>query len=244
MSRVNRSGRASRLLVLLVLALVALAGARTAHADPADGGGVRAAVLRHILARADFEPDAIELPALEALEAVRREHPRAELRLSSHPQQEISGTVPVTVALVENGEELARDVVTAQVAVTGRVWVAARPLAQGAVVHQADLAPVRMELSGLDRERLLARDAIVGRRTTRAVAAGAAWREGLVEDSVLVARGDVVRLRLRVGPLQVEALGRAREDGRPGDRIRALNVDTRREVSGRVAQDGAIDVSF
>jgi flagella basal body P-ring formation protein FlgA len=242
---VSRAGargvRAGRLLAAAALALLAFVGA--APAEPA-AGEVETALLRHILERAEFEPDAIELPSLDALEAARREHPGAELRLSSHPQQAMSGTVPITVALVENGEERAREVVTARVTVSGRVWVAARALPQGTVVHPADLEPVQRELSPQERERLLSRDEIVGRRTTRAVAAGAAWREGLVADSVLVERGDLVRLRLRSGALQVEALGRAREDGRPGEQIRVVNVDTRREVSGRVTPDGAVDVSF
>ena len=44
--------------------------------------------------------------------------------------------------------------------------------------------------------------------------------------------------------LRIQALGKVREDGREGELVRITNLDSRRELVGRVASDGAVDVSY
>ena len=54
----------------------------------------------------------------------------------------------------------------------------------------------------------------------------------------------MVRLNFRSGALAIEGLGKARQDGRPGDRIRVINLDSRREIVGTVTPSGEVDVAL
>ncbi len=61
---------------------------------------------------------------------------------------------------------------------------------------------------------------------------------------LLVERGSLVELVLERGALRVRAQGKAREAGHLGESIRVLNRDSRREVVGRVGEDGRVHVAF
>ena len=60
----------------------------------------------------------------------------------------------------------------------------------------------------------------------------------------VVERGDRVLLVLEDGPLRIQATGRAQESGVVGEWIRVRNLDSKRELSGRVDREGRIHVAF
>ena len=55
---------------------------------------------------------------------------------------------------------------------------------------------------------------------------------------------DVVTLTARVGGVRIVTRGEAMQEGRPGDKIRVRNVDSKREVFGKVVDRGTVEVEF
>jgi flagella basal body P-ring formation protein FlgA len=225
---------------LLALALLArpLAAQPPVQAAPVEAGGLRARVEAFVRERAPAPPLRIELPALAALEPA----PGAELRMAVHPDTRWSGSVPITLVYLERGREVRRETVTAQVELAVRAWVAARRLRRGDDVRAEDVREVELSSRQLPQGALLDASAAIGKRAARAVPEGAVWRAAWLETAHLVRRGDLVPLVFMAGGLRIEARGRALEDGSAGAVIRVQNADSRRELAGRVAADGAVHV--
>jgi flagella basal body P-ring formation protein FlgA len=96
-------------------------------------------------------------------------------------------------------------------------------------------------------ERLASRRvglARLGRRVRRHVKAGDVLLAAWLEEAPRVRRGERVTLRLVRGPLRIEMPGRAEQDGVAGAWIRVRNASSGREVTGRVAEAGVVDVAL
>lgn len=233
-----------RALAGLGAAALALA-ARPAPAQPATPELLRAAIEHFVRERAPMPPDAIELPGLEGFVPPQATPGPLDIEVAAAPDAPLVGSVPLTVVVRQEGRELRRGVVTARLRVDTPVLVAARPLSRGRALAPADLRVETRDAAALGELRYLAApEQALGLRAARGIAAGTALRAEMLEEAPAVLRGQLVRLRLVQGGLRIEGRGKARQDGRPGDVVRVQNVDSRRELVGRVAADGAVDVAL
>lgn len=243
--------RRARLARAACALLAAFVGARAVAAEPLTAGPpqplaarLHAAIERHVLERAERAPAEIVVPDLERFAAEVPGSAAVAIEVRSDPAARLAGSVPLTLVLSSAGRELRRGVVTARIRVDGRMLVVARPLPKGSLVGPDDVREKACDVTAIPAGAPASADALVGRRTVRALAEGLPWRIDLVEDPPLVVRGQRVQLRLVAGALRLDARGKAKDDGRRGDVVRVLNEDSRREVVGRVAADGAVDVQI
>jgi flagella basal body P-ring formation protein FlgA len=173
-----------------------------------------------------------------------------EVRLDAEPREPISapGRIRVDVTLLVNGERLGLVPVLVDVSVYQMVAVAARRIEGGEPLGEEN---VRFERHATDAagNGLTAKDLAPGRKARRPIAAGqmipVAAVEPLNADSpILVRQRDLVKMVARVGNLRVTALAEAEQDGRAGDRIRVHNVDSKKEIVGRVVGRGLVEVEY
>jgi flagella basal body P-ring formation protein FlgA len=220
----------------------ALGGAAPAAAsDPEEA--LRAQVERYVRERAPYRPTAVEVPPLAAFDVAWTAPGDVRVVLSSGPQRFL-GSVPITISVLVDGVEAKRGVVTARVSAERPVFLVGRDLDRGAMVHPGDVRREVRDVAGLPPGAILDRDAIVGMRTTRALSAGHVFLESHLRRPQLVMRGQMVRLHFREGALRIQGVGKARQDGRPGETIRVLNVQSRREIVGTVTESGEVDVAL
>ena len=109
-----------------------------------------------------------------------------------------------------------------------------QPLREGQLVEPALLGTVWIPESALAPDTVLAAEEIVGREAGRRIAAGRPLRASDLRAPRLVRKGELVTLVFQRGPIELTAQGRALQDGSEGERIRAVNVDSERPVSGVV----------
>ena len=181
------------------------------------------------------------MPPLAEFEVEGAEAP-VEEHLWGSPREDFAGSAPVTVSLVSAGRELKRGSVNVHVRREGRVLVASRSLPVGHVIAAGDLVEQAVDRPAADAIR--DRSLLIGRQTARSIGRGTVWRETLVKDAPQVTRGELVRIRLHSGALRIDGIARARQDGAAGDRVRVLNVESRRELVGTVTEDGVVHVAF
>lgn len=227
----------SLLYITLALTLALLAEVATAAEDSALAERIRAFVSE----RARVDRADVIVPPLGDFELARKEP--IEVRLSASPREDYQGSTPITVSLVSRGEEIKRGSVSIRVRRHDSVLVAARSLPAHTRIGPEDVRGASLERPApADAIRDPAR--LVGRQTTRSIAAGTPWREGLVAEAPVVHRGDLVRVLFESNSLRIEGIARAREDGAPGKRIRIQNPDSRRELVGTVGNDGVVHVAY
>ena len=236
-----------RKLVLGVIAGLVLQAVAVGTGVAAEAGDelVRRELERFLRDRA-ASPDAeIEIPVLNGF-AVEAEEDSEALRieLSTRAEPPFSGRVAVTAELLIGERLLHRGVISAVVRVEEEVFVAARDLRRGDVLTEQDLRRARRDASRMPSDAIRDRSQAVGLRATRSLRADQLLRGSHVERVPVVGRGDRVTLVLESGAIQISGIGRAVEAGAVGDWIRVVNLDSRRELSGRVARDGRVHVAF
>ncbi len=109
-----------------------------------------------------------------------------------------------------------------------------QPIREGQLVEPALLGTVWWPESELAADVLLAAEDIVGREAERRLAPGRPVRQADLRAPRLVRKGETVTLVYRRAGIELTALARALQDGAEGERIRAVNLDSERPVSGLV----------
>jgi flagella basal body P-ring formation protein FlgA len=226
-----------------LLALLAALAASAAHADDAPRW-LSDQVQAYLLARAQDGPIRIAIPPLEGFSAADLDADTVDVSITSAAAPPFSGDVPLTIVVARDGKELARRDLTATVSGAEVAVVAARTLARGDVLAREHLTLAPVDAPGERRSAAASIEEAVGKRLRRKVEAGAPIRSAWLEERPLVKRGEPVRITAARGRLRIESTGIARQDGRPGQIVRVENPSSRREVIGRVGEDGAVHVSF
>lgn len=226
---------------LLIALLSPLASAAEGLPTPEQ---TRSRVLAFVAQRSGAPATQIDVPRLEDFRLPEDTPGPVELRLSAGSGEDFRGPTPVTLSFRAAGEEIRRGVVTVDVKRTARALVAARGLRSGELVRAEDIQQVSIDARRVPSRPVHSPYDLVGKRTTRFVAAGTPWSDGLVSEPPAVQRGDVVTLRLEHGALRIERRGEAREDGSLGERIRVTSAGSRREIVGVVAGEGLVHVPF
>lgn len=108
----------------------------------------------------------------------------------------------------------------------GEELVAARNIRAGALVLAADIATPKGDV-GL-------RQAVnfIGLEAVRNIYRGQPITENDLRAPTIIARNEVVRMEFTKGPMTIATEGRALDQGGMGDRIRVMNLASKRVVSG------------
>jgi len=234
---------------LLLLALGALAPpASSARAEGSLDARVREAVVAFLRERAGDPAAEVRVPEPSHLAAVELpagvEPEGVEVRLGVNPSQPIAGAVPVRVELYAGGQQLLYSHVRAEVLRPVAVAVAATALRRGTILGPDDVGPGTVDRSELPADAVRDPREALGLRVLRRLRPGEVLRHRHLERPPVVERGQLVRMQLVRGALRIQAAGRARDAGAPGDAIRVQNLDSRKEVVGIVRPDGGVDVRF
>ena len=203
---------------------------------------LREKIERFVRSRTTGNPAEVSVPALADFLSPGVDGSALHVELSTRKQGRLAGPIPVTVVLRDGAREVTRRIVTVRVREEESVWVAARDLERGETLGRRDLVRAQRDLRTLPRDATSKLEALVGKQLKRRVPEGRAMRRGWLEQAALIRRGQQVPLIFRLGTLLIEGMGRAASDGAEGERIRVTNVDSRREVWGRVGPEGAVYV--
>lgn len=82
----------------------------------------------------------------------------------------------------------------------------------------------------------------VGMSVVRTISSGAIVRPNDVAEPLQVRRNSQVKMIYRLGRMEITATGRALGQGRMGDIISVMNVDSRKRVEGRVTGMGVVEM--
>ena len=112
------------------------------------------------------------------------------------------------------------------------------------LITEDDIRLQKMDLAELPSNIITSCEEVLGKRTKSAINANVVLRSDLVELPPLVRRGDVVLMIAESDGLKITALGEVRERGRRGERIRVVNLDSKREIYARVLDSKTVKVDF
>lgn len=121
-----------------------------------------------------------------------------------------------------------------------RVPVVTRDIDRGAVITEADISLRDMDLTRMPRGTVLSKQDLVGLEALRNIRSGNPVRSTHVRTPPMARDGQDVTLILRQPGLELQATGRALEDGHKGDTIRVMNDASKEIVEAVVIDNGTL----
>ena len=154
------------------------------------------------------------------------------------------GMVAATLRFLSRGEEVRRLRITARVDVYGDVVVARHYLKKHDEIRETDLQVLSRNLSLLPPDVVTEVKEVLGKRATLSINSYETLRKSMVEEPPLIKKGDRVLLLVESPFFRITALGESKEEGRRGERVKLLNLSSKREVYGRVLDSKTVEINF
>jgi flagellar basal body P-ring formation protein FlgA len=223
----------------------------TAHYQPPESDIVAVAVraVRERLSASDPEDFQIRLAqplAIQPLVAGRKEDVtlRAQLHGATMPT---AGRVQVDVSVLAGTDVRLSFSVYLEIRAYPKVAVVSRPIDKGETLSGAGIVFERRSVEGL-KGYILSADDLVAKRARRALSPGQVVLVSdtdLLDDSanrLLIKQHDSVKLLVRLGAVNILATGEAQENGRLGQLIKVMNLESKKIVLGRVTERSIVEI--
>ena len=172
--------------------------------------------------------------------------PKANITYRVIPPQNMDflGTVPLSIIFDANGDFQKKVWATVNIEVLAEVVVTKRPLPRYKPITEQDIHLQKRNLAGLPSGMITDCDDVLGKRTKRSIKSNMVLRSDLIESIPLVRRGDVVLIIAESDGLRITALGKVKEKGRRGERVRVENIDSKKAIYANVMDASTVKVDF
>ena len=117
--------------------------------------------------------------------------------------------------------------------------VASETLQRGKILQASDLNEIYKE--GEHNDDVLSD--YIGKQLKRTVYKGHTLKPDFVSNPILVKRNSRVNMVYRFGRLEINAWGRALDEGAVGDVISLMNLGSRKRIQGVILKSGTIEIS-
>ena len=124
------------------------------------------------------------------------------------------------------------------------VVVALRPIRCRSIIRKEDIALELKPLSRLPQDVIFKKVYVIGKQARVSIAPGTVLRMSYVELPVIIKRNQQVSIIAKGKCIVVRASGKALENGRLGEIIRVMNLESKRVVWAKVISPQEVEVMF
>jgi flagella basal body P-ring formation protein FlgA len=142
-----------------------------------------------------------------------------------------------------DGPALVSHPIAGSVVELAQIPVPRRLIGAGEIIGAGDMDWIWIETDRLSAFHLTDIAQVVGQAAKRPLKAGQPMRSTDVAQTPLIKKNGLVRLVLNNGAMALTTRGRALEDGVFGQAVRVINIDSNRQVSGVVQDDGTVSIA-
>ena len=157
---------------------------------------------------------------------------------------EYVGEVPFIVRLADRQGQRRSFTVRARIEVARDVVVADDTLAYNRILTAGDVRVKRKWVRSMDPKLITSIDQVEGKRLVTNVPAGGELTTYMLKEPKLVKRGEVVRLQLDRGAIQISTLAICEEDGVRGALVKIKNMSSHRIVYAKVKGENHVVIDF
>lgn len=208
---------------------------------PAD---VNAALKAFIKRHAPWKPDQLKITRLTFDQELTVPPGKREFRVTAPKHTDWLGPVPFRVHILVDGREAEKITAPATIEVWSDVVLAVKPLGKHQPIEADDIVVKKMNLARVPANIIVRADQVVGLRARRNIAANCVLRSDQIESPPVVMRGDVVQMIAESAALKVSAKGMAKESGAMGERIRVMNLRSKKIIYAQVMDEQTVQVEF
>ena len=124
------------------------------------------------------------------------------------------------------------------------IAVSAKLLNRGQLLQKSDIKLKNVDLATLPQGYIDDLSDLIGQKLKRRLSPGTAFTPNSVEKPERVKRGQRVTILARSGSMEVRMTGKALAGGAIGDRIRVVNIKSKKKREGIITQSGEVKVDL
>lgn len=172
--------------------------------------------------------------------------PKGKLSYHIEPKyySDLIGKISLTIFFDVNGQLEKRLLVFARVEVVEKVVLARNLISRGQLIQRSDLELCALELSQIKGQPLTDIEMLSGKRASRHIYPKQVILENDVEIPPVVKRGDKVKIVVYFSNLTATARGVVRENGRIGDKIKVVNIDSKKSLYATVIDHKTVRIDL
>ncbi|MBW2409818.1 MAG: flagellar basal body P-ring formation protein FlgA [Deltaproteobacteria bacterium] len=165
-------------------------------------------------------------------------------RVSPPKDRHYVGLVPLSIEFSVDGEIQKKVRASATIEMMVEVVVARKPLQKHKPITEDDVVLHTMDLADLPGNVFMDPEAVLGKRTRRAIGSNTVLRTDLIELPPIIQRGDIVVVVAESNGLRITALGKAKRKGRLGERIPVENFDSKKILHAEIVDSRTVKIEF
>lgn len=205
---------------------------------------VRLTLQRYIEQQVEGKVNAVQVHLLNLPDPVTVPTGLLEVRVVSRALEEGLGRRIFQLTLAVDGTPVETLKVMAEVTATAEVVTAARYIKPDETIQAEDLTMATVQLPALVHDFVTDPESVVGKRVARPLRADAPVKLSAVSAPFVIKRGDQVTIEVRHGGLLIQASGTTKSGGQIGQSITVTNLDSGKEIRGKVVGPGVVRVGF
>ncbi|MBN1628112.1 MAG: flagellar basal body P-ring formation protein FlgA, partial [Deltaproteobacteria bacterium] len=159
-------------------------------------------------------------------------------------KQDLVGNVTLIIGFSVDGKPAKKVFVSGKVNVKMEIVRASGKIERGRIITDQDIEQVNEASLHHRKESLISREDVVGKRALRTIQAGQTILEGMFENPPPVKKGDRVVISAENSELKITTAGEALQDGKMGEQVEVLNIQSGRKVLATVKGSGIVEVFF
>lgn len=134
--------------------------------------------------------------------------------------------------------------VTANLRAFDQVVMSRRALNKGHSLREDDLYVTMMDVTRIPKGAIGDHRRVIGRPLTRSVIANTPIVDYMVEDKTRLKKGRKVVLLTKSPRLTVTVVGELKEDGYVGDYVKAINLSSKKTITGMLIDENTVRVEY
>jgi flagellar basal body P-ring formation protein FlgA len=205
---------------------------------------VYAAVKAYIARHAPWKPDQLKITRMTYDQTSSVPAGKLGFHVAAPKHTDWLGPIPFRVQIMVDGQVAGRVIAPATIEVWSDVVLAVKPLGKFQPIEADDIQVKKMNLARVPANVIVRVDQVLGQRAKHNIAANSVLRSDQVESPPVVRRGEVVQMVAESAVLRVAAKGIAKENGTVGERIRVMNLRSRKIVYAQVVDHQTVQVEF
>lgn len=152
------------------------------------------------------------------------------------------GSIQLIVRVFINDKQHLKIPVFFTIRVYEDVVTTARKISRDTILTPDDIEIRRMETTKLPGVTFDAVEDLVGKRAVRSIMPNIPITADLVNNPPVIKKGDLIKVLVQSGNLLIVTKGLAKEDGYFGKIIRVKNLDSKKELYGKVEDDSTVKI--
>lgn len=191
-----------------------------------------------------YDKSRVNIKKIQAGQDVVLPSGKITYQVKAPEQTDFVGNVPLAITFMCNGAHQKKVWVMVTVEVMGDVIVARKPVGRYQVIEADDIDVQTMDLARMPNNAITSLEEVIGQRAKRTISAQTVLSSSMIESQPLVQRGDIVVMIAESAGIKISTQGEARQRGSKGDRIKVMNLDSRKSIYARVVDRNTVKVDF